>query len=107
MAVVEKCPESSQWHLPKWIMQEGEGMSSSMGGGIKTEPMCTSTSLNPDGFIPAPASLYQVMFEEVAVNFTEEEWAMLDPGQRALHWEVMEETLGILSSLSKSLLFCE
>ncbi|XP_061476945.1 zinc finger protein 213-like [Rhineura floridana] len=40
-----------------------------------------------------------VSFEEVAVCFTEEEWALLDPHQRALHKEVMEENGRILTSL--------
>ncbi|CAI7935043.1 finger 420-like [Podarcis lilfordi] len=40
-----------------------------------------------------------VCFEDVAVNFTDEEWELLDPDQRAVHKDVMEENRGIVCSL--------
>ncbi|XP_078244308.1 neurotrophin receptor-interacting factor homolog [Pogona vitticeps] len=40
-----------------------------------------------------------VAFEEVAINFTEEEWTLLDPDQKALHAEVREESFANAASL--------
>ncbi|XP_042310068.1 zinc finger and SCAN domain-containing protein 2-like [Sceloporus undulatus] len=104
MAEKEKCPfESSQRQRLKWITQDREGMSSSMRGRIGTGS--TSTSFHPDGLRTPSGRLEQVTFEDVGVDFTEE-WALLDPGQKALHQEVMEEILGALSSLREKPFKC-
>ncbi|PNJ28206.1 ZNF14 isoform 2 [Pongo abelii] len=42
-----------------------------------------------------------VSFEDVAVNFTLEEWALLDSSQKKLYEDVMQETFKNLVCLGK------
>ncbi|XP_077779246.1 uncharacterized protein LOC144326615 [Podarcis muralis] len=57
-------------------------------------PLCGGLEMASAQLEQAPVSL-----EEVAVHFKEDERALLDPGQRALHKEVMEENYASLVSL--------
>ncbi|XP_016282982.1 zinc finger protein 383-like isoform X2 [Monodelphis domestica] len=48
---------------------------------------------------PRPPSQGSITFKDVAVNFTQEEWCLLDHSQKALHLEVMLENVQNLRSV--------
>lgn len=44
----------------------------------------------------------QVTFEDVVVDFTQEEWELLTPAQRMLYYDVMLDTFELLVSLGEA-----
>ncbi|XP_062825346.1 zinc finger and SCAN domain-containing protein 2-like [Anolis carolinensis] len=82
------------------VVQTGNGAYLTVGSetwGIDSSTTFHDSLLRSDSVGPD-----QVTFEDVSVDFSEEEWALLDPSQKALHQQVMEENLGIVSSLGKA-----
>ncbi|XP_067321402.1 zinc finger protein 436-like [Anolis sagrei] len=78
----------------KELKQEGE---EGEGAGMMLLP-------NPQSFLPlcdgVAVNQVPIAFEEVAVPFPPEEWVLLDPDQKALHMQIMEEIHGMVDSLA-------
>ncbi|XP_053144809.1 uncharacterized protein LOC128342022 isoform X2 [Hemicordylus capensis] len=105
----EKAPsDTRQKLLFKGILreEEGDGATTSLGSEMSLEIPSRPPTLGGgvEGVAVQSPDQGPVSFEEVAVCFSEEEWALLHPGQRAVHTEVMEEIFGHLSFLGKDFL---
>ncbi|XP_053156985.1 zinc finger protein 436-like isoform X2 [Hemicordylus capensis] len=101
----EKAPSCAKPQpMFKWIVQEDEREAASLGSGMTLvlHPRPPPPRAGMEAVAVASPEQSPVTWEEVAVYFAEEEWALLDADQKALHGEVMEENSGHLASLGLS-----
>ncbi|XP_016852654.2 zinc finger protein 721 [Anolis carolinensis] len=94
----EQPPSDTTQILPQKVFkQEGDGAAAFQGAGMMVLP-------NPQSFLPLcdGVELNQdpIAFEDVAVSFSLEEWVLLNPGQRDVYVQIMEEIHEFVDSLA-------
>ncbi|XP_062829364.1 zinc finger and SCAN domain-containing protein 2 [Anolis carolinensis] len=90
--------EESLSHI--WLVHIGEG--EYIIAGSETWPSDSSTTFRNSFLRRDSVGPDQVTFEDVSVDFSEDEWALLDLNQKALHQQIMEENLGIVTTLEET-----
>ncbi|XP_077779532.1 zinc finger protein with KRAB and SCAN domains 1-like isoform X2 [Podarcis muralis] len=89
--------ESSSLDLKECFLLRRNVLESSGGAALLSEEILVARPAQPSPVrnrqeaVAVAPDQGPVLFEEVAVDFTEEEWALLDADQKALHKIVMEE----------------
>uniref|UniRef100_A0A803TPR5 Uncharacterized protein n=1 Tax=Anolis carolinensis TaxID=28377 RepID=A0A803TPR5_ANOCA len=94
----DKSPSNTTQSLrQKKLKQEGDGAAALEGAGMMLlpnpqsfPPLCDGVELNQD----------TIAYEDVAIHFSPEEWVTLNPDQKVLHLQIMEEIQGIVESLA-------
>ncbi|XP_063152094.1 zinc finger protein 253-like [Candoia aspera] len=103
MGVISESPKAGQHPSQELIFNRisQEGPSQNLLTGNKTASLvfAESSPFDKAETTSVPVALSHVSFQEVAVFFTEEEWTLLDPHQKALHGEVMLENSRNVTSL--------
>ncbi|XP_060094906.1 zinc finger protein 722-like [Heteronotia binoei] len=86
----------------EWFAQGSDGGTTSPDGeAMPVVGMKSSTLLSAEEAVGIQLDLSLVGFEDVAISFSEEEWALLDLDQQAVYREVMSESLLNVASLSR------